>query len=78
MAEGEFIEANDLGALDDLPHTTSNQPTATDLKSKRAQTEIDAIKQAIQSCNGNKTAAAKILGISRASLYLHLNKASNN
>ncbi|WP_067866553.1 sigma-54 interaction domain-containing protein [Neptuniibacter marinus] len=77
MAEGEFIEANDLGALDDLPHTTSNQPKATDLKSKRSQTEIDAIQQAIQNCNGNKTAAAKILGISRASLYLHLNKMSN-
>ena len=70
MAEGACIEAKDLGALDDLPHTPTTQ--ATDLKSKRAQLEIDAIEQAIQTCHGNKTAAAKLLGISRASLYLHL------
>jgi transcriptional regulator with PAS, ATPase and Fis domain len=70
MAEGEFIEATDLGALDELPSTKAASPNS--LKNTRFQAETHAIEQAILHCNGNKTAAAKFLGISRASLYSRL------
>lgn len=69
MAEGSSIEAMDLGSLDELPQAAM---TDTTLKSKRTKTEEQLIHQAIEQCNGNKTAAAKLLGISRASLYQKL------
>lgn len=80
MAEGEFIEADDLGALDDLPKQRDDQlkqipPSENTLKESRSQAELKAINQAIKHCNGNKTAAAKHLGISRASLYIRLKQA---
>ena len=80
MAEGEFIEADDLGALDDLPKQRDDQlehtpPFENTLRESRSQAELKAINQAIKLCNGNKTAAAKHLGISRASLYIRLKQA---
>lgn len=71
MAEGEMICPEDLGAFDDLP---DKSPTSSpsDLKSIKRDTSVRSIQQAIQQCNGNKTEAAKLLGISRASLYQHL------
>ncbi|WP_286240009.1 sigma-54 interaction domain-containing protein [Neptuniibacter halophilus] len=71
MAEGDLIEAQDLGASDELPAVPAN---SGDLKSSRQQLERQAIEQAIQRCHGNKTAAAKLLGISRASLYQRLSR----
>ena len=71
MAEGDYIEPEDLGAFDDLAEPTTQDCS---LKSQRQQTELELIEQAIQQCNGNKTAAAKKLGISRASLYQRLNR----
>jgi DNA-binding NtrC family response regulator len=71
MAEGEMICPEDLGAFDDLPDK-SHISTPSDLKSIKRDTSVRSIQQAIQQCNGNKTEAAKVLGISRASLYQHL------
>ena len=71
MAEGEMISPQDLGALDDLPGQAQSS-TGTDLKSIKRTTSIRSIQQAIQQCNGNKTEAAKLLGISRANLYQQL------
>lgn len=71
MAEGDSIEPGDLGAFDDMPHQIESQH-AGDLKSIKQEASLKSIEQAIQQCNGNKTAAAKLLGISRASLYQHL------
>lgn len=71
MAEGEMICPEDLGAFDDLPDKSPTSSTS-DLKSIKRDTSVRSIQQAIQQCNGNKTEAAKLLGISRASLYQHL------
>lgn len=78
MAEGEQIEPEDLGALDDLPTGQASEPlinsqppqsTATSLNDQRLAAERRALQQAIAAANGNKTAAARQLGISRATLY---------
>jgi len=73
MAEGDMIHAEDLGANDVPPETYSAEQPA-DLKSIKRDTSIRSIQDAIQKCNGNKTEAAKLLGISRASLYQQLSK----
>lgn len=70
MAEGEFIEATDLGSNDELPSKAT--ALTGSLKQTRVQAELSAIELAIKRCNGNKTAAAKLLGISRANLYSRL------
>ena len=75
MAEGEMIHAEDLGA-NDVPPETSSPEQPADLKSIKRDTSIRSIQEAIQKCNGNKTEAAKLLGISRASLYQQLSKPS--
>jgi two-component system response regulator HydG len=38
--------------------------------------ELHAIREAMQKCNGNKSKAARILGISRKAFYKRLNDAS--
>ncbi|WP_415890184.1 sigma-54 interaction domain-containing protein [Neptuniibacter sp. SY11_33] len=74
MAEGSSIEAPDLGENEEQPH---HRHPLTNLKSYRKEHERSAIEEAIQQCNGNKTAAAKLLGISRASLYQRLRDDKN-
>lgn len=68
MAEGEYIEARDLGSNDATPQTMQ----VSGLKRQRKEHDRIAIEEAIQQCDGNKTAAAKLLGISRAGLYQRL------
>ncbi len=55
--------------------TLSNLPTAgLDLEEVVAQLETDLIKQALQRCQGNKTNAAKLLGLSFRSMRYRLDK----
>ncbi|MDF2181332.1 sigma 54-interacting transcriptional regulator [Neptuniibacter sp. CAU 1671] len=70
LAEGKTIEPADLGALDDLPDA-GPQPDDS-LRTTRQQAECRALHSAIRRCHGNKTEAAELLGISRATLYLRL------
>lgn len=76
MAEGEQIEPADLGALDDLPADSCDPlPHKTEsLSDQRLQAERIALQNALTESGGNKTAAARQLGISRATFYERLKR----
>jgi transcriptional regulator with PAS, ATPase and Fis domain len=54
------------------PPPTAASPAGrlgTSLTEQRARAELDAIRQALRAAGGNRVAAARLLGISRATLY---------
>lgn len=63
MAEGKFITA------DDLEFGESDDDLLLNLKAAREQADRKAIKRAISRTEGNISSAAKLLGISRPTLY---------
>ncbi len=71
MAEGSAIEPADLGAEDILPQ--SGAVSAESLPDTQATlSDKDKLIQALESCRHNRTEAARLLGISRATLYKQL------
>lgn len=64
MAEGELIEPGDL----ELSVTTSTN-VGLDIRKARAKAEREAILQALAQANGIVASAAKLLGVSRPTLY---------
>ncbi len=64
MAEGELIEPDDL----ELSVTTQGH-VGLDIRKARAKAEREAIRQALAQTNGIVATAAKLLGISRPTLY---------
>jgi two-component system NtrC family response regulator len=69
MAPGPLITPVDL----DLPASTSN-PTPLSLREIREQAEREAIQRALAQSDGNISQAAKLLGISRPTLYGLMNE----
>ncbi len=63
MAEGKFITADDLEFAD------KDDELMLNLKAAREQADRKAIKRAISRTEGNISSAAKLLGISRPTLY---------
>jgi transcriptional regulator of acetoin/glycerol metabolism len=49
--------------------TASASPAVPSLRQERAQSEADAIRRALEATDGNVTEAARLLGISRATLW---------
>jgi DNA-binding NtrC family response regulator len=74
MAEGSAIEPGDLGAYDDLPSITPLPNAPTELINARRDADRHSIAMALEKAGGNKSKAAKLLGISRATLYERLKK----
>ncbi len=64
MAEGELIEPDDLELS-----VTAQGHVGLDIRKARAKAEREAIRQALAQTNGIVATAAKLLGISRPTLY---------
>ncbi len=70
--------------LDDLPeefNTAGKIPENVQVSSDRKtlrEIELYAIQEALQKCDGNKSKAARMLGISRKAFYKRLNDAPNS
>jgi two-component system NtrC family response regulator len=65
MAEGRMIGAEDL----DLPGAAPEEPDLINLRSAREIADRRAIRQAMSRTDNNISGAAKLLGISRPTLY---------
>ncbi|MCH7697148.1 MAG: PEP-CTERM-box response regulator transcription factor [Proteobacteria bacterium] len=65
LAESVQIEINDLGLTDSI----AIDDGYLDLKSARKRAEKEAIEKVLISCNGKIMQAAKILGVTRPTLY---------
>ncbi|WP_119395187.1 PEP-CTERM-box response regulator transcription factor [Salinibius halmophilus] len=80
MADGKLITVNDLGLPEferKVPATNTDQTASLDipdsqnfdLKAIRDQAELSTIERALEHCKYNMSAAAKLLGVSRPTLY---------
>ncbi len=67
MADGKLVKAEDLD-LDD-PAQQDEQPCALNIKSAREQADRRVIRHALARTEGNISNTAKLLGISRPTLY---------
>ena len=65
MAEGKMINAEDL----DLEDASEEEPEALNLKSAREQADRKIIRHALARSEGNISSTARMLGISRPTLY---------
>jgi transcriptional regulator with PAS, ATPase and Fis domain len=68
ISDSDCLEALDLDAVMPPPSVVSVS-SSLEISSVVAQAEHDAISAALRSTRGNKSQAAKLLGISRAALY---------
>ncbi len=65
MADGKLVTTEDL----DLPEREGAEPMAVNLKSAREAADRKAIRRALAETENNISGAAKLLGISRPTLY---------
>jgi two-component system, NtrC family, response regulator len=65
MADGKSLTATDL----DLPGVTDDEPLAINLRAAREVADRKAIRQALSRTDNNISGAAKLLGVSRPTLY---------
>ena len=75
LSDGPTIEARDVDRqLDDAPASarTKAPEKSASLEAAVRETEREAIRNALDRANGNRTVAARILGVSRRALYYKL------
>jgi two-component system NtrC family response regulator len=65
MADGKLISTEDL----DLDNAEGNEPEALNIKTAREQSDRKVIRHALARTEGNISSTAKLLGISRPTLY---------
>jgi two-component system NtrC family response regulator len=64
MAEGSVVTASDLGLQD-----PGDDPEYLNLRVARQRAEAQAVRQALAVARGNLSRAAKLLGVTRPTLY---------
>ena len=69
MADGKYVTADDL-SLD----TVDSRPPSLNLREVRRASETEAVRRALVHASGNISQAAKLLGITRPTLYDLLDK----
>jgi two-component system response regulator HydG len=74
LAEGETITLSDLPLLLSDRRHINTEYDSLDLNDTLARVEKNAIESALKKSNGNKTRAAKLLGIKTSALYYKLEK----
>lgn len=65
MADGKLVTAGDL----DLQQASEREPDVLNLKNAREQTDRNVIRRALARSDGNISNTARLLGISRPTLY---------
>ena len=79
LAKGGIISLSDLPEelrLNVIAPEEIQPPTVVNERITLKEIELNAIREAMQKCNGNKSKAARILGISRKAFYKRLNDES--
>jgi two-component system response regulator HydG len=76
LAKGDAITVRDLS--DELYASNGNESSSVIPRKTLKELEIQAIKEALEKCSGNKSKAAKMLGISRKAFYKRLNEDLNS
>ena len=71
LAKGDTLTARELSE-EFFATTQGRTPEARNGQKTLKEIELQAIKEALEQCNGNKSKAAKLLGISRKSFYSRL------
>ena len=78
LSSGEFIEADDLlldpSDMGDASPATPAAPGGADLQDYLDQVERHAIAEALEKSGGNRTAAARALGVTFRSLRYRLER----
>lgn len=75
MAKGEAIT---LSELPEEFNTVKERPVEANERKTLKQMELQLIEDSLDRCNGNKSRAAKLLGISRKAFYKRLNDIKRN
>lgn len=82
LSDGTFVKLEDIppsfGVLSSLVASSENRKTSvsgsSNIKESRNKAESQAITEALRLCDGNRTKAAHLLGISRRTLQLKMNQ----
>lgn len=70
MAEGTQVDVDDL----ELPRADSEPVIPFNLRRVREEAEKEAVRRALALCNHKISQAAEMLGVSRPTLYVLLDK----
>jgi len=69
FADGSVIQAGDVERDEERSRPADERPSASSLGERREEAERHAVQEALTRASGNRTLAARLLGVSRRTLY---------